>query len=80
MNRRNRKWQKRYIMCIRRIFLLVATSFAAASVIAIFYMVAKAVFIVDRSDHMLLPMLLTMLGVAGALAKLAEWLSGKEQG
>lgn len=75
MNRKDFFRKKRRNVCARRIaFLLVMAIMILCAAVAC-GMIGKAALVIDRDDPMLLPVLLTTLGAAGALAKLAEWLS-----
>lgn len=74
----NHKKSKRSKACICRVSFLLAVVLAAVSTIIALGIIVKALLIIDDGDHMLLPLLLTTLGTAGALVKLAGWLIEKE--
>lgn len=73
----DKRKKRRAVRARRAAFLLVALLIVLCTAAAI-GMLAKAICIVNDGDHMLLPLLMTATGAAGALALLAELLLSKE--
>lgn len=73
------KRTKRQKVHTRRMAFLLVTLLTVICVAIAICMMAKVIFIVNEGDHLLLPLLMTVLGTAGALSMLAEWLISKER-
>lgn len=73
------KRTKRQKVRKRRMAFLLVTLLTVICVAIAICMMVKAVFIVNEGDHLLLPLLMTVLGTAGALSMLAEWLISEER-
>lgn len=60
----------------RRLLMITAAGLSVVSLLAALVMVIRSLHIVNGAEPMLLPMLTTMCGLAGAFAKTAGWLGG----
>lgn len=72
------KRKKRRAVRVRRAAFLLAALLIVLCTAAAIGMLAKAICIVNDGDHMLLPLLMTVTGAAGAFVLLAERLISKE--
>jgi len=62
----------------RRMALILVTLLTVLCAVVAVCMLVKAVCIVNDGDHLLIPLLMTVMGTDGLLALLAGWLLSKE--